>query len=122
LIKLVAICAVFFALLRTPGAPLIVAIGFVLIGFAVDRAKGGMGIRGGTLGGCIGFFGIGISECVHFYPVPRFDMAILWLAPSVGFVAGTVISIALHFIVTIINYTWQHISREPLTDDSCGPI
>jgi hypothetical protein len=51
LIALIAICAVAFALLRTPFGFLIIAFALVLPGFLLERARarGGKGIIGGAL-------------------------------------------------------------------------
>lgn len=49
LILLVAICAVAFALLRTPFGFLVIAIVMVLPGFLIHRSRGGDGILGGAL-------------------------------------------------------------------------
>ena len=49
LIALIAICAVAFALLRTPFGFLIIAFAVVLPGFLLERARGGKGIIGGAL-------------------------------------------------------------------------
>jgi hypothetical protein len=49
LIVVVAVCAVCFALLRTPGGVLILYAGVILPGFMIERARGGPGILGGAL-------------------------------------------------------------------------
>ena len=49
LIVVVAVCAVCFALLRTPGGVLILYTGVILPGFVIERSRGGSGILGGAL-------------------------------------------------------------------------
>jgi hypothetical protein len=49
LIVVVAVCAVCFALLRTPGGVLILYTGVILPGFMIERSRGGPGILGGAL-------------------------------------------------------------------------
>jgi hypothetical protein len=49
LLALIAICAVVFALLRTPVGFLVIAVASVLPGFLIQRARGGEGILGGAL-------------------------------------------------------------------------
>ena len=48
LIVVVAVCAVCFALLRTPGGVLILYTGVILPGFMIERSRGGPGILGGA--------------------------------------------------------------------------
>jgi hypothetical protein len=55
LIKLVAVSALAFAMLRTPFWPMILAIGPIMPGFTIDRARGGPGIVGSMLAGVITF-------------------------------------------------------------------
>jgi hypothetical protein len=60
LVKLIAVLAIFFALLRTPAWPLILAIVPIIPGYAIDRAKGGPGLIGSMLAGAIEGLGVGI--------------------------------------------------------------
>jgi hypothetical protein len=53
LMALVALCAVGFALLTTSVAPLGAGVLVVAPGFVLDRARGGNGILGGTVSGCL---------------------------------------------------------------------
>jgi hypothetical protein len=50
---LVALCAVGFALLTTSVAPLGVGVLVILPGFVLERARGGTGIIGGVISGCV---------------------------------------------------------------------
>jgi hypothetical protein len=50
---LVALCALGFALLTTPVAPLGAGVLVVVPGFFVERVRGGTGIIGGTMSGCL---------------------------------------------------------------------
>jgi hypothetical protein len=65
LIKLIAVLAMFFALLRTPAWPLILAIVPIIPGFALDWSKGGPGLLGSMLAGAIGGLGLGIVILVY---------------------------------------------------------
>jgi hypothetical protein len=49
---LVALCAVSFALLTTPAAPLGAGVLVILPGFVLGRVRGGTGIVGGMISGC----------------------------------------------------------------------
>ncbi len=107
LIKLVAICAVSFDILRTPAAPFFVIIVFILIGFDFERAKGGTVFFGGTLGGGIVCLSFEIFSG-HFY----FSRPELLFVPSiVGLIAGAVISTTLFPIIFIIKCTKQRINQ-----------
>lgn len=53
LMGLVALCAVGFALLMTRITPMGVGILVILPGFVLERARGGTGIIGGVLSGCL---------------------------------------------------------------------
>jgi hypothetical protein len=50
---LVALCAVSFALLTTSAAPLGVGVLIVVPGFVLDRVRGGTGLVGGMVSGCV---------------------------------------------------------------------
>jgi hypothetical protein len=50
---LVALCAVGFALLTTSAAPLGVGVLVIIPGFVLGRARGGTGIIGGMISGCV---------------------------------------------------------------------
>jgi hypothetical protein len=50
---LVALCAVGFALLMTSVAPLGVGVLVIIPGFVLERARGGTGIIGGMISGCL---------------------------------------------------------------------
>jgi hypothetical protein len=69
LIGLVALCGMAFALLRTWAAPLGVGVLIVIPGFALGCARGGKGIIGGMLSGCLIPLGMAtlwfVAECVH---------------------------------------------------------
>lgn len=52
--KVVAVVAVFLAVLRAHGWPIMPGTGIILVGFAVDRARGGPGIYGAMIAGVIG--------------------------------------------------------------------
>ena len=94
LMGLVALCAVSFALLTTPAALLGAGVMVVVPGFVLDRARGGTGIIGGTVSGCLipmGFalfwavieyaFGTqSIGELLNFFPALYllFVLCLVW--------------------------------------------
>jgi hypothetical protein len=53
LMGLVALCAVGFALLTSPVAPLGIGVLVIIPGFVLERARGGTGIIGGMISGCL---------------------------------------------------------------------
>jgi hypothetical protein len=53
LMGLVALCAVGFALLTTSVAPLGIGVLVIIPGFVLERARGGTGIIGGMISGCL---------------------------------------------------------------------
>ncbi len=53
LMGLVALCAMGFALLTTSVAPLGVGVLVIIPGFVLERARGGTGIIGGMISGCV---------------------------------------------------------------------
>jgi hypothetical protein len=53
LMGLVALCAAGFALLTTSVAPLGVGVLVIIPGFVLERARGGTGIIGGMISGCL---------------------------------------------------------------------
>ena len=65
LVALIVALAIVFALLRAPFGPLLLAIGVVLAGFAVDRARGGSGFRGGILACVLVHLGVGVFQLVN---------------------------------------------------------
>ena len=67
LMWLVAVSAVASALLTTLAAPLIVAIAMIVPGFVVERYRGGTGIIGGTISGCLITTGLVAAFCVLAY-------------------------------------------------------
>jgi hypothetical protein len=69
LVILVALSAVVFATLPMPLWPVIVAIGLVLAGFAIDRTRGGPGIYGAMIAGGMGFPLIALLAYVSLYVV-----------------------------------------------------
>jgi hypothetical protein len=122
LVKLIFVCALVLPSLRTPGGAMVLAlIGLVLPGYILDRIKGGTGIGGGILCGCLTFVGYGLISYIDAYlfrdptVVIGDPLLILPLFLVAGLLWGAAVSIALHFIVAKTN-------RTHLTDDSCGPI
>src|SRR5947207_2183502 len=69
-IGLIVVSAVILALLRTPGAALAVAIGIVLPGFVIDRARGCTGIVGGMISASFVPVGVGIAGYTYSYLRP----------------------------------------------------
>jgi hypothetical protein len=145
LVLLILMCAVVFALLRTPFAPLaviicvalpwlprfrlkvvelvgLVAVGAissaridspamalfmtfcgVLFGFVVHRSRGGNGIAGGTIAGCLALGGLGVAVGIRSYldADPNEDGAymgaligppmFLWIGSNAGFFFSVVL-------------------------------
>ncbi len=85
-ITLIAVLAVLFASLRTPFWPLILALGLILGGFAIDRSRGGLGIDGAMMAGVIGFPAIGVVIYIVFLILDRFPH--FSLSEFVAFVLG----------------------------------
>src|SRR5439155_370303 len=107
---LIVVCAVILTLLLTPGAPLAVAIGVVLPGFVIDRAKGRTGIVGGIM--CASFVlvggGIAVYTCYYLYPAPAMLAYLgpppltLFLLGTIGLVWGALASTILEVIIIIM--------------------
>jgi hypothetical protein len=104
LMVLVAFCALSFALLATPAAPMIVAIWIVLPGIAIDRARGGEGVVGGVLAGgfaavaFIWFFGYFIDDG----PARRSDPFLL-IFPTLLFLPfGVIFGAVVNDLVRIV--------------------
>jgi hypothetical protein len=53
LMGLVALCGVGFAMLMSPVAPLGIGVLVIIPGFVLERARGGTGIIGGMISGCL---------------------------------------------------------------------
>jgi hypothetical protein len=111
LMVLVAFCALSFALLATPAAPMIVAISIVLPGIAIDRARGGEGVVGGILAGgfaaiaFIWFFGYFIDD----RPTRRADPFLL-IFPSLlflpfGVIFGAVVNDLVRMVPGLLKRT-----------------
>jgi hypothetical protein len=95
LLKQIAIWAVVFAAIRTHLWPLLLPIGFVLAGFAIDRSRGGPGIRGAIGAGVILIMGFGIITLAHdcysrgmMADIPRRLFGILLILPIMGLAFG----------------------------------
>ena len=67
LMWLVAVCAIASALLTTLAAPLVLAIAMIVPGFVIERIRGGTGIIGGTISGCMITTGLVAVFCVLAY-------------------------------------------------------
>jgi hypothetical protein len=72
-ITLIAVLAVFFASLRTPFWPLVLALGLILGGFEVDRSRGELGIDGAMIAGVIGSPSIGFVIYGVFHVLDGFQ-------------------------------------------------
>jgi hypothetical protein len=99
LVKLTAFCAVAFAVLRTPAAPIVilVAVGLFVVLLIV----------------C---FNRGSGLILVFHPLWFFGGLAL-----AGAVSGALVSSALDFVIRFV-IRKERFFREPLTDESCGPI
>ena len=93
LIVVVAVCAVCFALLRTPGGVLILYTGVILPGFTIERARGGPGILGGALSAST--ITASLVAVVNL-------LAMMWRPPSV--VAGISALVVLTFAASVVTF------------------
>jgi hypothetical protein len=127
LIKLVAVSALAFATLRTPIWPIILAIGPIMPGFSIDRARGGPGILGSMLAGVITFVIFGGAVLVYDYytvrmiaydsPAPFFIL----LAFGVGGLAyGTVVGCLAFGIMLLLGHAVRPVDGPPT--ELLGPI
>lgn len=109
LIQLVAVLAVGLALFRTPLGPVILGIGFILSGFAADRARGGSGLLGGIAASNLGYLGLAGYHCwtqqfLFDFPsaltpgVVPFVMALYLIA---GTVVGLIICVPVWMVVSV---------------------
>jgi hypothetical protein len=117
---LIVLCAVAFALFRTPGGiVLLIMVGPVLPGFIIDLVKGGSGIRGGMLSAGLTSGGFWLGCYVFNLPAsPEASLPLLVFLLLMGSIWGTFVSILLYLIVKYANPIWQ----KCLTEDGCGPI
>jgi hypothetical protein len=127
LIKLVAVSALTFATLRTPIWPVALAIGLIMPGFSIDRARGGLGIIGSMLAGVITFVVFGGAVLVYDYctvrmitydsPAPFFIL----LAFGVGGLAyGTVVGCLAFGIMLLLGQAVRPVAAPQ--PESLGPI
>ena len=125
LIKLVAVSAVVFALIRTPAWPFILAFGLILPGFTIDRARGGRGILGATLAGMIGFVGTGMVfyalDWWLSYPESNFNppFAFFVFLALMGLIWGLFVGLWARLIVSVAH---QRTRSKPLQAESYAPI
>jgi hypothetical protein len=95
--------------------------GLVIPGFLLDRIKGGVGIGGGMLSGCLAFGGYGLIDFINHYifPDPRFDLeSFLLILPAFlveGLLWGAAVSLVLLFL-------FNGTSPIPRTGDATGPV
>jgi hypothetical protein len=121
LVELSALSAFVFAALRiTPFGVFVGATGLVLPGFLFDRGKGGLGIKGGTLSGSLGFVYVGVAAFAYspdfFADLPL--GLILFLIGLAGLVWGALVSTWLCLIIRMSRPSYQ----ETLVGEACGPI
>jgi hypothetical protein len=129
LIGLIAICAVAFALLRTPFEFLVVAFGFVVPGFLIGRARGGDGVIGGAISASLIAGGLTLAGSTLVFALGPSDVRTLsnafqlvFVGPIavslIAFVLGTVLSTFLYMIFKLL----QPLLERPLQDGSIGSI
>jgi hypothetical protein len=125
LIGLIAVCAVTFALLRTPFGFVVVAFGFVVPGFLIERAGGGDGVIGGAVSASLIGGGLALAASPLLFSVgPEPGHALLSafsfvLAVSLmAFVLGMILSTILYAIFKIL----QTLIPRPVPEESVGPI
>jgi hypothetical protein len=126
LVKLIGVCAIVLALIRSPAAPPVVAVGIALPGFLIGRARGGAGILGGATSAGLVCAGWGIAMYVYAYffpePGPVLDLGPLLTIPvlsAYGLIWGAAVGIAFHLLTRIGK---SRLFRPPSTQDACGPI
>jgi hypothetical protein len=132
LIKLVALAAACFGLLRTPAWPFLLAVALVLPGFAIDRARGDAGVLGSILASMIGFVGIGTTLFIYYeWPLRQWlsdGLPLLFLllvyVGLLGLIWGFFVGVSAGLIVFLVR---RRIRPEPsqgksLADRSTGAI
>jgi hypothetical protein len=125
LLKVTACCAALLAVLRTPMAPFVLIMLFIVAGFVIDRTRGGSGIAGAALFGGLASFGTGIVACasVHFLGDPTvFTVGGLGLFFFSLVVAGALLGALLGTVLWLAVTRIGQFSRPALSDSSCGPI
>jgi uncharacterized PurR-regulated membrane protein YhhQ (DUF165 family) len=129
LIGLIAICAVVFALLRTPFGFVIVPFGFVVPGFLIERARGGDGVMGGAISASLICGGLTLAGTSLAFALGPFHERTLWNAfglvfvgsiavSLMAFVLGGVLSTFLYAIFKLL----QTLFAKPFQDESIGSI
>lgn len=127
LIKLVALLAVGFAVVRTPFGPLVLGGGIILVGFAIDRAHGGAGFRGGILASVLGYGCLGLFQRVtHQFlfdapSAPTFGATLfgLMLYIIVGAIVGFAVSLPAWMVLSV-NQSWS--GEGPGDNDRPEPV
>jgi hypothetical protein len=116
---LIVLCAVAFALLRTPGGSMaLILVGPVLPGFILGRVKGGRGIVGGMLSAALASVGYGLAFCLYDYffhdpadvlgPASLSFLLFFWLVMGLmGLLWGIFVSILFGVILKFTNPVWQ---------------
>jgi hypothetical protein len=123
---LVAVCAVAFALLRTPaGALLLILVGPVLPGFIIDRVRGGRGLVGGMLSATITSVGYWVVCYLYAYLFhDPADMLVHAPLPFLVFllIMGLIWGVFVSNLLVIVLNSTSPIWTKPLREDACGPI
>jgi hypothetical protein len=127
LLTLIAVSAVAFATLRTPFWPLLLAIGTVMPGFAIDRARGGPGILGAMLAGAITFILFGwvlFAYDLMFYRSIAYDgLAPYFISLAFGLIGlayGTVVGSIAFGIMLLLGRAVRPVPEPPT--EWIGPI
>jgi uncharacterized PurR-regulated membrane protein YhhQ (DUF165 family) len=129
LLGLIAICAVTFALLRTPFGFVLVPVGFVVPGFLIGRARGGDGVIGGAISASLIAGGLMLAGSALAFALRPFHERTPWNAfglvivgsiavSLMAFVLGVVLSSILYAILKLI----QTLLERPYQDESNGSI
>jgi hypothetical protein len=121
----VAICALLFAVLRTPFGFLVLAIGCVLPGFWIGRARGGSGVLGGGL--CASLIACALAIAGHaafFGFAPPFGTSLSRLLHTMFYVSLSAFGsgACVSFLLSVVCELVGGLLNSPLRDDSIGPI
>ncbi len=123
----VAICAVVLAAVPWPLLlPLLLIIGFPIGGYAIERARGGVGLASSMAAGAIGVLLCGIGFFVLLgirYKVPVLDSPLPWLGTIVLVVVGSGWGVLVGSLAWSVQRLANRVDdRVPEPEPAVGPI